>query len=121
MNVSAEPFFSQRDSYRLLKRKSRRPSRRLRPNCRQQPHDDQDAQSADTDDATLQRMFDLNLNCVFHILRAAVPLCERRAPVTSLRLEAEHDGTSHYLLFEVVPDSFPEESGNMQSHRTAQL
>jgi NAD(P)-dependent dehydrogenase (short-subunit alcohol dehydrogenase family) len=29
---------------------------------------------ADTDDATFQRMFDLNLNCVFHILRAAVPL-----------------------------------------------
>jgi NAD(P)-dependent dehydrogenase (short-subunit alcohol dehydrogenase family) len=29
---------------------------------------------ADTDDATFQRMLDLNLNCVFHILRAAVPL-----------------------------------------------
>jgi NAD(P)-dependent dehydrogenase (short-subunit alcohol dehydrogenase family) len=28
---------------------------------------------ADTDDATFQRMFDLNLNCVFYILRAAVP------------------------------------------------
>jgi NAD(P)-dependent dehydrogenase (short-subunit alcohol dehydrogenase family) len=28
---------------------------------------------ADTDDATFQRMFDLNLNCVFHILRAAIP------------------------------------------------
>jgi NAD(P)-dependent dehydrogenase (short-subunit alcohol dehydrogenase family) len=28
---------------------------------------------ADTDDATFQRMFDLNLNCVFHILRSAVP------------------------------------------------
>ncbi len=28
---------------------------------------------ADTDDATFQRMFDLNLNSVFHILRAAVP------------------------------------------------
>ncbi len=27
----------------------------------------------DTDDATFQRMFDLNLNCVFHILRAVVP------------------------------------------------
>ena len=27
----------------------------------------------DTDDATFQRMFDLNLNCLFHILRAAVP------------------------------------------------
>ncbi len=27
----------------------------------------------DTDDATFQRMFDLNLNSVFHILRAAVP------------------------------------------------
>src|SRR5215467_3102210 len=27
----------------------------------------------DTDDTTFQRMFDLNLNCVFHILRAAVP------------------------------------------------
>jgi NAD(P)-dependent dehydrogenase (short-subunit alcohol dehydrogenase family) len=28
---------------------------------------------ADTDDATFQRMFDLNLNCVFHILRVTVP------------------------------------------------
>jgi len=28
---------------------------------------------ADTDDATFQRMFDLNLNCMFHILRAALP------------------------------------------------
>jgi NAD(P)-dependent dehydrogenase (short-subunit alcohol dehydrogenase family) len=28
---------------------------------------------ADTDDATFQRMFDLNLNCVFHMLRAALP------------------------------------------------
>jgi NAD(P)-dependent dehydrogenase (short-subunit alcohol dehydrogenase family) len=28
---------------------------------------------ADTDDATFQRMLDVNLNCVFHILRAAVP------------------------------------------------
>ena len=28
---------------------------------------------ADTDDATFQRMFDLNLNCVFHILRATLP------------------------------------------------
>src|SRR5438128_10777503 len=28
---------------------------------------------ADTDDSTFQRMLDLNLNCVFHILRAAVP------------------------------------------------
>jgi NAD(P)-dependent dehydrogenase (short-subunit alcohol dehydrogenase family) len=27
----------------------------------------------DTDDATFQRMLDLNLNCVFHILRAALP------------------------------------------------
>jgi NAD(P)-dependent dehydrogenase (short-subunit alcohol dehydrogenase family) len=27
----------------------------------------------ETDDATFQRMFDLNLNCVFHILRAAIP------------------------------------------------
>ena len=27
----------------------------------------------DTDDATFQRMFDLNLNSVFHILRAAIP------------------------------------------------
>jgi len=32
---------------------------------------------ADTDDATFQRMFDLNLNCVFHILRAAVPLLRK--------------------------------------------
>ena len=29
---------------------------------------------AETDDVTFQRMFDLNLNCVFHILRATVPL-----------------------------------------------
>src|SRR5882672_11806571 len=28
---------------------------------------------AETDDVTFQRMFDLNLNCVFHILRAALP------------------------------------------------
>jgi len=28
---------------------------------------------ADTDDATFQRMFDLNLSCVFHVLRAAIP------------------------------------------------
>jgi NAD(P)-dependent dehydrogenase (short-subunit alcohol dehydrogenase family) len=28
---------------------------------------------ADTDDATFQRMLDLNLNSVFHILRAAIP------------------------------------------------
>ncbi len=28
---------------------------------------------ADTDDATFQRMFDLNLNSLFHILRAAIP------------------------------------------------
>jgi NAD(P)-dependent dehydrogenase (short-subunit alcohol dehydrogenase family) len=27
----------------------------------------------ETDDATFQRMFDLNLNCLFHVLRAAVP------------------------------------------------
>jgi len=27
----------------------------------------------DTDDLTFERMFDLNLNCVFHVLRAAVP------------------------------------------------
>jgi NAD(P)-dependent dehydrogenase (short-subunit alcohol dehydrogenase family) len=28
---------------------------------------------ADTDDATFQRMFDLNLNSVFHVLRATIP------------------------------------------------
>ena len=28
---------------------------------------------ADTDDATFQRMFDMNLNAVFHMLRAAIP------------------------------------------------
>src|SRR5437899_8594226 len=28
---------------------------------------------ADTDDATLQRMLELTLNCVFHLLRAAAP------------------------------------------------
>jgi len=27
----------------------------------------------ETDDTTFQRMFDLNLNCVFHMLRAAIP------------------------------------------------
>ncbi|HYU45306.1 MAG TPA: SDR family NAD(P)-dependent oxidoreductase [Terriglobales bacterium] len=32
---------------------------------------------ADTDDATFQRMFELNLNCLFHILRAAVPLLRK--------------------------------------------
>ena len=31
----------------------------------------------DTDDATFQRMFDLNLNSVFHILRAAIPPLRR--------------------------------------------
>jgi NAD(P)-dependent dehydrogenase (short-subunit alcohol dehydrogenase family) len=29
---------------------------------------------ADTDDVTFQRMFDLNLNCVFYVLRAAIPV-----------------------------------------------
>jgi NAD(P)-dependent dehydrogenase (short-subunit alcohol dehydrogenase family) len=33
--------------------------------------------AADTDDATFQRMFDLNLNCVFHILRATIPTLRR--------------------------------------------
>jgi len=32
---------------------------------------------ADTDDASFQRMFDLNLNCVFHILRATIPALRR--------------------------------------------
>jgi NAD(P)-dependent dehydrogenase (short-subunit alcohol dehydrogenase family) len=32
---------------------------------------------ADTDDSTFQRMFDLNLNCVFNILRAAVPVLRK--------------------------------------------
>jgi NAD(P)-dependent dehydrogenase (short-subunit alcohol dehydrogenase family) len=32
---------------------------------------------ADTDDVTFQRMLDLNLNCVFHILRAAIPPLRR--------------------------------------------
>src|SRR5436853_3686431 len=32
---------------------------------------------ADTDDATFQRMLDLNLNSVFHILRAAIPILRR--------------------------------------------
>jgi NAD(P)-dependent dehydrogenase (short-subunit alcohol dehydrogenase family) len=32
---------------------------------------------ADTDDATFQRMFDLNLNSVFHILRATIPVLRR--------------------------------------------
>ena len=31
----------------------------------------------DTDDATFQRMFDLNLNCLFHLLRAAIPPLRR--------------------------------------------
>jgi NAD(P)-dependent dehydrogenase (short-subunit alcohol dehydrogenase family) len=34
---------------------------------------------AETDDATFQRMLDLNLNCVFHILRAAIPSLRRTA------------------------------------------
>jgi NAD(P)-dependent dehydrogenase (short-subunit alcohol dehydrogenase family) len=32
---------------------------------------------ADTDDATLQRMLDLNLNCLFHVLRATIPVLRR--------------------------------------------
>lgn len=32
---------------------------------------------ADTDDTTFQRMFDLNLNSVFHILRATIPVLRR--------------------------------------------
>jgi NAD(P)-dependent dehydrogenase (short-subunit alcohol dehydrogenase family) len=32
---------------------------------------------ADTDDATFQRMFDVNLNSVFHILRASIPALRR--------------------------------------------
>ena len=32
---------------------------------------------ADTDDATFQHMFDLNLNSVFHILRATIPALRR--------------------------------------------
>jgi NAD(P)-dependent dehydrogenase (short-subunit alcohol dehydrogenase family) len=32
---------------------------------------------ADTDDATFQRMFDLNLNSVFYMLRAAIPLLRK--------------------------------------------
>ncbi len=34
---------------------------------------------ADTDDATFQRMFDMNLNSVFYMLRAAIPLL-RKSP-----------------------------------------
>jgi NAD(P)-dependent dehydrogenase (short-subunit alcohol dehydrogenase family) len=33
---------------------------------------------ADTDDATFQRMLDLNLNSVFHILRATIPALRQR-------------------------------------------
>ncbi len=43
---------------------------------------------ADTDDATFQRMFDINLNCVFHILRAAVPPLRKTVDVALLRLGA---------------------------------
>jgi len=32
---------------------------------------------ADTDDATFQRMFDLNLNSLFHVLRATIPILRR--------------------------------------------
>ena len=32
---------------------------------------------ADTDDATFQRMLDLNLNSLFHVLRAAIPVLRR--------------------------------------------
>jgi NAD(P)-dependent dehydrogenase (short-subunit alcohol dehydrogenase family) len=34
---------------------------------------------AETDDATFQRMLDLNLNSVFHILRASIPLLRQTA------------------------------------------
>ena len=34
---------------------------------------------ADTDDATFQRMLDLNLNSTFHILRATIPLLRKSA------------------------------------------
>jgi len=34
---------------------------------------------AETDDATLQRMLDMNLNATFHILRAAIPALVRNA------------------------------------------
>jgi NAD(P)-dependent dehydrogenase (short-subunit alcohol dehydrogenase family) len=43
---------------------------------------------ADTDDATFQRMLDLNLNSAFHILRARFPFSGRRETVASLRLAA---------------------------------
>jgi 3-oxoacyl-[acyl-carrier protein] reductase len=39
----------------------------------------------DTDDETFRRMFDLNLNCVFHILRAAVPPLRKTGQAVSLR------------------------------------
>ena len=32
---------------------------------------------ADTDDATFQRMFDLNLNSLFHVLRSTIPVLQR--------------------------------------------
>jgi NAD(P)-dependent dehydrogenase (short-subunit alcohol dehydrogenase family) len=32
---------------------------------------------AETDDATLQSMFDLNMNCTFYLLRAAIPVLRR--------------------------------------------
>jgi NAD(P)-dependent dehydrogenase (short-subunit alcohol dehydrogenase family) len=34
---------------------------------------------AETDDATFQRMFDMNLNSAFHILRAVIPLMRKAA------------------------------------------
>jgi NAD(P)-dependent dehydrogenase (short-subunit alcohol dehydrogenase family) len=34
---------------------------------------------AETDDATFQRMFDMNLNSAFHMLRAVIPLMRRAA------------------------------------------
>ena len=37
------------------------------------------ASIADTDDATFQRMMNINLNSVFHIVRAALPVLRRAA------------------------------------------
>lgn len=38
---------------------------------------------ADTDDATFQRMFDMNLNSAFHMLRAVIPYMRKSGAASS--------------------------------------
>ena len=44
---------------------------------------------ADMDDATWQRMFDANLNCAFHVLRAVIPQMRQAGARTDHRNSAE--------------------------------